>query len=132
MDKMLKSGGLHEFYSIDPQPDRTRGDGSQNPKSLVTLFMDAPYIIGIELFLVDCTRCSPFECRSCPGDRAPGGMVSATPDSGTETRAPALPTVAHVVNFGSCAKPKEEEDDDGSGVEEDVGGGEPGSCCCCA
>ena len=56
-------------------------------------------------------------------------MVSATPDSGTATRAPALPTVAHVVNFGSCAK-QEEEDDDGSGVEVDMGE-EAGCCCCC-
>ena len=70
-----------------------------------------------------------FEHRSCPGDSAPGGMVSATPDSGTATRAPALPTVAHVVNFGSCAK-QEEEDDDGSGVEVDMGE-EAGCCCCC-
>ena len=52
--------------------------------------------------------------------------MRATPDSGTATRAPALPTVAHVVNFGSCAK--QEEEDDGSGVEVDMGE-EAGRCC---
>ena len=67
-----------------------------------------------------------IEHRSCPGDRAPGGMVRATPDSGTARRAPALPTVAHVVNFGSCAK-QEEDEEEGSGVEVDTG--EEAACC---
>ena len=53
-------------------------------------------------------------------------MVRATPDSGTARRAPALPTVAHVVNFGSCAK---DEEDGGSGVEVDIG--EEAGCSCC-
>ena len=54
-------------------------------------------------------------------------MVRATPDSGTARRAPALPTVAHVVNFGSCAK-QEEDEEEGSGVEVDTG--EEAACCC--
>ena len=56
-------------------------------------------------------------------------MVRATPDSGTARRAPALPTVAHVVNFGSCAKQEEDEEDGGSGVEVDMG--EEAGCSCC-
>ena len=47
--------------------------------------------------------CATLRKRSIlwPGDRAPGGTVRETPDSGRVILAPWQLTVAHVVNLGS-------------------------------